>query len=337
MRKQWCICLCLACMLALGIAHADSSAAVRRTVMYPGTDITLAIPAEYGAFYREAQGLTIDLPDQMDTAYVRVRVMPYEPGFDENTYFEEVWLPYLRSVYTGQHYNYLSDEGTTRNYSVGGRDMTGRTYRLAFTGRASLGWVLFDRWQGRVIRYEAYFPEENPDGTLLLLSEAVRSVTGSTLKPSASQQSLSSVDCPQQHFSFSAGAAYPKKFTDRDGMTVYISREGSIPYIMVYRTNDRIMETYEYLKEQYTPHMEEMYGSDLIRKSVYEQYAIGGKLVSAGVYDYMLQGYSVVMVRIMDVSDSGTVLFTAKYLKGEGAETMMALDAAVRSFAPSIR
>lgn len=106
---------------------------------------------------------------------------------------------------------------------------------------------------------------------------------------------------------------------------------------MVYQSNNLIVEDYEYLKEQYTLHMKEVYGDDLITYSEYENFAIGGRLLPLGRYSYRVKDQSVTMLRVIDSSGKRTVVYTAKYLTDKGADTMAALDAAVASFQSSAK
>lgn len=330
MRK---IALLLAVLLLLtaATALAEDQAPLRRIINYPGQDIAIAIPAQYVSFYKEHIGLTVILRDRDPSSYVRVRVLPYDPAFDEADYLENTWLPDLRKTYMSPRFDYLQDEGETQTYTVAGRKMIGRIYKVNLTV-PSTGWVLLDRWNGQAVCYTAYFPNSDPDDALLLLSNVVRSVNKSSLAPGAAKQSLSRVDCPEQRFSFSAEARYPHKYAAGEGVTVYTQKQGVIPYIMVYQSEDLIVEAFEYLKEQYSPHMEERYGKDLTYHYEYQDFLIGGKSLPAGWYEYKVQGREVRMLRVVDSTGSRTVVYTAKFMFGEGEATMLALDAAIRSF-----
>ena len=129
-----------------------------------------------------------------------------------------------------------------------------------------------------------------------------------------------------------ADPAYRWDYKDGTGITVYTESEGRIPYVIVYQGEDLIVEAFEYIKEQYTPHMQQSYGSDLVSYTEYEDYEIGGRKLPAGLYTYRLQGYLVDMLRIYDSTGKRTVAYTAKYIQGQGEETLKALDNAVRTF-----
>ena len=147
-----------------------------------------------------------------------------------------------------------------------------------------------------------------------------------------SDAGLAPIECKEQGFSIMADPAYSWDYKDGTGITVYTESEGRIPYVIVYQGEDLIVEAFEYIKEQYTPHMQQSYGSDLVSYTEYEDYEIGGRKLPAGLYTYRLQGYLVDMLRIYDSTEKRTVAYTAKYIQGQGEETLKALDNAVRSF-----
>ena len=337
MRRIIAFLLALLLTLSAAAALADGEKTYRRAVAYPGQNITVTIPAEYHTFYKDDLGLTVDIGHLGATAYIRVRVMPDNPAsFREADYFENVWKPYLEKSYNFiPNRPYLKEVGKPQTYTVGGRQMTGQTYSVNFSSSQSAGLVLFDRWDGKLIRYEAYYQADDPDPALSMLGSAVRCVTGHTLAPKATKQSLSRIDCPDQKFSVSALSSYAKTVDAQNGVTVYTQKKGSIPYVIVAQSNDLIMEMYDYLKEQYTPSIKEKYGADLISSSEYENFIIGGKVLPAGVYTYKLQGFTVVLVRVYDSTGPRTVVYTAKYIQGQGDETMLALDNAVSTFQSS--
>ncbi len=319
-------------------AQAEEENIIRRAVPYPGENFSIAIPAQYLAFYKEELGLTISAGIDKTTFYARVKVMPDDPvSFSEEDYFENIWLPNQRSIYIGKNYNMVLDEGKTQTYTVCGREMIGHPFLLKIAGKENCDLMLFDRWDGKIIRYELYYLQNDPDAALQLLGNMVRSVTKHALAPKETKQTVSPIVCQEQSFSFSAKPSYPWEFDRNNGVTVYTEEKGRIPYIMVYQSNNLIVEDYEYLKEQYTPHMKEVYGDDLISYSEYENFAIGGRFVPLGRYSYRVKDQSVTMLRVIDSSGKRTVVYTAKYLTDRGADTLAALDAAVASFQSSVK
>ncbi len=319
--------------LTVGTACAEKDTTVRRTVQYPGReDITIAVPAQYKTFYRDNTGLSINLAHKEKSSYARVKILPYDPNFNEKEYIDNEWTPYIRSLYVFGKNNYLAREGKVQKFTVGGREMTGCTYTTTLVGYDSTNWILLDRFNGDIFRYEIYFPDDDPDDTLLLLSNMVRSVTGSVMALKAKTGNLAKIDCAEQKFSFSANPQYPWKYDAQSGVTVYTKKEGVIPYIMVYQSNDLIVEAYEYIKEQYTPYMQNQYGDNLTYSYEFQDYVIGGKTLPVGYYEYKVGDRTVTALRFYDSTGNRTVAYTAKFVKGEGDNTMAALDAAVRTF-----
>ena len=148
----------------------------------------------------------------------------------------------------------------------------------------------------------------------------------------ADDSGLAVIESKEMGCSFKADPSFKWDFKEGTGITVYTEHEGSIPYVIVYQGEDLIAESYEYIKEQFTPYMQQKYDSDLVEYTEYEEYEIGGRKLPAGLYTYRLQGYQVDMLRIYDSTGKRTVSYTAKYIQGHGEETLKALDNAVRTF-----
>ena len=146
------------------------------------------------------------------------------------------------------------------------------------------------------------------------------------------EQDLALIPCPELGFTVKADPAYSWDYEDGTGISIYTEHEGSIPYVIVWRSEDLIGEPLDYIKEQFTPHMQQQYGDDLVSYVEYEYYDIGGRKLPAGLYTYRLQGYLIDMLRIYDSTGDRTVAYTAKYIKNEGDATLAALDTVVRTF-----
>ena len=142
------------------------------------------------------------------------------------------------------------------------------------------------------------------------------------------------ISCPEQEFSTLCKPGYPWKFSERDGVTIYTEHENSIPYVLVYRSEDWIMDAENLIREQYTPYMQKKYGDDLLAVTEFDEYTLGGRPVSAALYTYKLQGYLIDMIRAYENVNGHTVTYTAKYIQGQGEATLAALDAAVQNYRP---
>ena len=142
------------------------------------------------------------------------------------------------------------------------------------------------------------------------------------------------ISCPEQEFSTLCKPGYPWKFTERDGVTIYTEHENSIPYVLVYRSEDWIVDAEGLISEQYTPYMQKKYGDDLVSVTEYDKYTLGGRPVSAALYTYKLQGYLIDMIRAYENVNGHTVAYTAKYIQGKGEATLKALEQAVQYYRP---
>jgi|GEM_PF-2866381 len=183
---------------------------------------------------------------------------------------------------------------------------------------------------------------EDDDYRMLLAMEAaqVAELAGAsgTVNPvetapqDAGELGLVRIECPEQGFTTLADPAYATKYQEGTGVYIYTEEAGRIPYVIVFRSEDLLGEPLEYIKEQYTPHMQAKYGNDLIAYVEYEIYEIGGKQLPAGLYTYRLQGHIINALRVYDSTGDTTVVYTAKYENGLGDSTLQAMDAAIRGY-----
>lgn len=145
-------------------------------------------------------------------------------------------------------------------------------------------------------------------------------------------EGLAVISCPEMGFSTRADKKYDWDYTEGQGVTIYTQNAGYIPYVIVYQSEDLVAEPFEYIQEQYTPHIKEQYGENLVGYTEYEHYIVGGKDLPAGVYTYRVENAVVNMIRIYDSTGARTAAFTAKFLQDEGDAALEALDNAVKYF-----
>ena len=163
---------------------------------------------------------------------------------------------------------------------------------------------------------------------LLVLSLGIPALAAEPAK------ALQTISCPEMGFSTRCAEGYTWKYIPRQGITIYTEHAGYIPYVIVYRSEDWIVEMAEYIREQYTPHMKKQYGKDLISVEEFDHYRIAGRDLAVGKYTYKLQGHKIDLIRAYEVQDRHTVIYTAKYIQGQGDATLKALEQAVASYRP---
>ena len=132
-----------------------------------------------------------------------------------------------------------------------------------------------------------------------------------------------------------ADPSYAWDYQQHTGITICTEHKGSIPYVTVCQGEDLFGESFEYIQEQYTPHMQRQYGEDMVSYEEFEDYETGGRHLPAGLYTCRLQGYLVDMLRLYDSTGAPTVAYTAEYIQGQEEVMLAALDAAVRGFKAS--
>jgi len=158
------------------------------------------------------------------------------------------------------------------------------------------------------------------------------SLTGSGDAAPAPDDDLALIECHEQGFTTVAQPGYAWDYREGTGISIYTRHAGSIPYVIVFRSEDLLGEPFEYIQEQYTPHIRQKYGQALASFEEIEGYEIGGKTLPAGLYSYYVGDTLVDMLRLMDSSGSRTVSYTAKFVHGDGDDTLAALDLAIRNF-----
>ncbi len=161
---------------------------------------------------------------------------------------------------------------------------------------------------------------------LLLLSVGVPVFAEST------NARMQVIRCPEQGFSVLCDEASVWTYSERDGITVYTEREGGIPYVLIYRAEERIPDVPAYLQQLYTPRIQQKYGENLLSFAEFDSYEIAGRTLPAALYTYRLQDTVIEMLRLFDEQDGHTVVYTAKYVQGHDADTEAALELALKSF-----
>lgn len=116
------------------------------------------------------------------------------------------------------------------------------------------------------------------------------------------------------------------------GITIYTESEGSIPYVLVWRSFDDTI-TAEELHSSDKSDFYYYYGDELISVSEPETYNLGGKRLSGVEYVYKVGEYTINMLRLVDTSPSvGYVLYTAKYMDSSKEKTLEALETAIECY-----
>lgn len=186
--------------------------------------------------------------------------------------------------------------------------------------------------------------DANRDSALLAEAQQVARLAGCSPSLTASADAapvpddaepdgnLALIACPELGFTTMADPAYSWDYRAGTGISIYTQNEGVIPYVIVFRSEDLLGEPFEYIHEQYTPHIRQKYGQALESFEEIEGYEIGGKALPAGRYSYYVGDTLVDMLRLMDSTGSRTVSYTAKFIHGDGEATLAALDAAIRNF-----
>ena len=149
------------------------------------------------------------------------------------------------------------------------------------------------------------------------------------------EDNLKDVHCDEQEFSTKIPENLTAYWEDGNGLRISVEDPGYVPFVLVWRKGSSPTDGAEHLSNDYTQHMHEQYGSNLIGEVQYEYYDIGGKKLPAALFTYKVDGGTLCLLRLEEVrDDQTTVQYTAKYVNGDPDATLAVLDTAVRYYQP---
>ena len=337
----------------------------RTIVSVPQQGFSTLTSSQAGTAYVEGDGVYIYTEEYGYIPFAQLYAMA-EPPEDLEAYIDNQVTPYMQQQY-GQDLIAVEELGQT---TLGGRSVVAAKYTYRYQGYVIEMIRAYDRREDRTMMYIAKYFQGEGDATVAALEEAVAAYQGDAdyyynagasgggaileggsgdnlpgcddskpqnpddgapdTKGAPDVTGMKILSCPELGFSTAVDPAFSALYDAEDGLYVSLSGEGKIPYVLVYRTGDRLGDPAEYIREQWTPHMQQQYGEDLVSYVEYEYYDVGGKQLPAGLYSYRLQGFIIDALRIIESTPQGTVIYTVKYVNGEGDETLAALDDIVR-------
>ena len=319
---------------------------------------------QVGTEYVEGEGLLIytEVFDSVPFAQVFVLSKPVE---DLHDYIDRGLTPYMQSEY-GKDLLAVNELGDT---TLAGHSVVGAVYTYRAGDYVLEVYRVYENRNGRTMMYVAKYILGEGDATMAALEEAVTylqddpdyyvgaaaapidieggssdrlpgcddtkpqnpDVGGDTAPQAAADIGNRKVlSCPELGFSTAVDPALIETYVEGDGLYVTSHGKTGIPSVLIYRSGDVLGEPGEYIREQWTPHMQEKYGDDLAAYVEYEYYEVGGKQLPAGKYTYRVENTLVDALRIIESTPQGTVIYTAKYVNGDDAETLAVLDDVVR-------
>ena len=152
--------------------------------------------------------------------------------------------------------------------------------------------------------------------------------------PALAESELAAVTCAEGGFSTKVPTDCTAQYTEGTGLQIYTGVAGYIPYVIISpRPADmQFSNPTNYLNNVYREYLEEKYGESMLGMNPAKKWEIGGKTLTGARYKYMVGDTAVYLLRLIEQREDGDVEYTAKYIDGEDAKTMEALDAAVRYY-----
>lgn len=152
--------------------------------------------------------------------------------------------------------------------------------------------------------------------------------------PAMAESELAAVTCAEGGFSTKILTDCTAQYTEGTGLQIYTGTAGYIPYVIISpRPADKqFSNPVNYLNNTYREYLENKYGDSMLGMNPAKNWEIGGKTLIGARYKYKVGDTTVCLLRLIEQRQDGDVEYTAKYIDGEDAKTMEALDAAVRYY-----
>ena len=166
---------------------------------------------------------------------------------------------------------------------------------------------------------------------LICLALTLALLAGCAILP-ALAENYADYTCEEESFKTKIPLAGSSGYEKNTGLVIYTDVPGYIPYVIVHRRplDKKFNNPVNYLNNVYREYLEgkhEDTGTNPAKK-----WEVGGKELIGARYMYKIGKYTVYHVQLIEIREGGDVEYTAKYIQGEDAATMAALDAAVKYY-----
>ena len=152
--------------------------------------------------------------------------------------------------------------------------------------------------------------------------------------PALAQEGLTEVHCQEQGFSTWIPEGLDARWEDGAGLRISVKKAGYVPYLLITRRENKLNNPVNYLNNVYREYMENKYGDDMVGTIPCKTYEIGGKTLYMAQYFYNANGARLCFMRLVEVREDGDVEYGAKFVDGQGDETLAVLDTAVKHYQP---
>ncbi len=144
------------------------------------------------------------------------------------------------------------------------------------------------------------------------------------------------VHCDEQGFSTCIPAEMSAEWEDGSGLRISVEEPGYVPFVLVSRRSPdvNLSDPENYLNNVYREYMEEKYGDNMIGTIPSKTFELYGKTLYGAQYFYTVQDTTLCLLRIVEQRADGDVEYSAKYIDGEGEETLQTMEIAIAYYEP---
>ncbi len=286
------------------------------------------IPSSLHAGWDEGNGLQISVETPGYIPYILVYRRDANLK-DPVNYLNNVFREYMENKYG----NDMIGTSPCKTYEIGGKTLYGAQYFYSVQNTRLCLFRLVEVRDDGDVEYTAKYVDGKEEATLAVLETVAASYTPDS-SVTGEKASLQEIHCDQQAFSVRIPGNLSAEWSEGSGLQISVETPGYVPYVLVFRREKNLSDPKNYLNNVFREYMENQYGDNMIGTNPCRSYEIGGKKLLGAQYRYTVSGTRLCLFRLVESREDGDVEYTAKFVDGDDAAVLAALDAAVRSYTP---
>ena len=312
-----------------------------QVVSVPEQGFTTKLPAGVEWYFHPDGGLTIEVGSGDYDPWISIFRAEDAPGsqFDYESFFNNVYTPQMQRDLGSD----LLKVGNIVKNNIAGVEMMGVQYTYLREGTVRKNLCMFDLREDGFVNYEASYNEADQDRCLLVLAiaavnyqpDAAGGSAPAPQDPAPAPQpggATGLIQCPEMGFETEVDAAGTWEYVQGEGVHIYPAGADADTYAVIYCDPGRVEDAGAYLREAELPAYKAQFGDEFVSYTEYERYQLGDRKMPAMVFTYERDGRICELLRAVDERDGHSVIFSARYTRGEDGAVLTALDEAARNF-----